>query len=89
VLSQYGATLYATGNHAEAIAVHRQALAEVERAGSRYDLAKTLDGLATVLHDEDPAAAGAHWKRALELYDDMGVPERDVILERLAELDER
>jgi DNA-binding SARP family transcriptional activator/tetratricopeptide (TPR) repeat protein len=86
VLNGYGRTLLARGEREAALAAHRRVLAQLGQVGNRYEQAKAHDGAAAALCDVDPAAARVHWRQALEIYRDMGLPDAAAVRRRLAEL---
>ena len=66
------------GNYASALDDYRSALELSRRIGDVYQEALAHDGLGRVLlRAEGAAAAGKHWRRALELFERIGVPEAD------------
>jgi hypothetical protein len=53
----------------------------------KYEHARALDGIAACLLPTDPDAARDHWRRALTLYTQMGVPAQHDVTRRLAEIE--
>jgi tetratricopeptide (TPR) repeat protein len=78
------ATFEAVGDGATAVDQYQHALALAERTDARLEQAKALDGLANTLESTDPAAAHEHWRRALALYENLELPERNTVRARLA-----
>jgi tetratricopeptide (TPR) repeat protein len=87
ILNELAQTWQASGNLIEASKLYREALQLAERVHEQYELARSHDGLGAVLRDKDPAGAYKHWRRALTLYTEMGVPDRFEVERNLAELD--
>jgi DNA-binding SARP family transcriptional activator/tetratricopeptide (TPR) repeat protein len=87
ILNDLGHTLLALGNEGTATDFHRQAMRTAQRIDARFELAQAYDGLGCALRGTDPEAARQHWRQALELFTEMGVPERFEVERRLAELD--
>jgi tetratricopeptide (TPR) repeat protein len=88
VLNYLGTTLFEAGQLDEAHGLHRRALHLAERIDYRIEQARAYDGLATTSADSHPALAREHWHRALQLFEDMGVPERHAVARKLAALDQ-
>ncbi|MEV4635902.1 BTAD domain-containing putative transcriptional regulator [Actinoplanes sp. NPDC049548] len=78
--------LRAIDDVAGAVELHRQALDAARR--SRYSLeeGRALNGLAACLVADDSRTARRYWTQALEIFTRMGVPEKDEVARRLAEL---
>jgi Tfp pilus assembly protein PilF len=87
VRNDYGATLRATGDLTAALEQHRTAMASATRMKLKYEHARALDGIAACLQPTNPDAARQHWRRALTLYTEMGVPEQHHVTRKLAEID--
>lgn len=67
---------------------HEAALALAREVGDVYEQARAHDGLARLAHDtDDITGARRHWERAVELFDDLGVPDAAAASARLAALD--
>jgi DNA-binding SARP family transcriptional activator/tetratricopeptide (TPR) repeat protein len=67
-----------TGQADQGRAQHTAALALATQIGSKYQQAGAHEGLARALHAcGDPGRARYHWRQALTLYTDLGVPEAD------------
>lgn len=80
-------TLRALGRLAESAAVYREALDIATRIAHPYEQGRALSGLAGHMSTADPAEARRLWRRALAIFERMGVPERHEIRRRLAEDD--
>ena len=77
-----------TGNYSSALNDYRSALELSRRIGDVYQEALAHDGLGSVLrHTEGAAAAREHWRRALDLFEQIGVPEADAVRSRLRAAD--
>ncbi|NJC73852.1 tetratricopeptide repeat protein [Planosporangium thailandense] len=87
ILNDLGITLRVVGEPGEASEMHRQALTLAERLGLRHHQARAHRGLAEIWEDTDPALAREQWTAALQLFTDLGVPERHEAERRLADLD--
>nr|WP_245651722.1 tetratricopeptide repeat protein [Streptosporangium amethystogenes] len=70
-----------------ALACHEKALALTRVIGDVYQEARTLDEMGvTLAYLGEGARAEEHWRRALDLYEPLGVPEAEAVRARLAEL---
>ncbi|MFG3688974.1 BTAD domain-containing putative transcriptional regulator [Micromonospora sp. NPDC047740] len=78
-------TLRAMGRLEESAAMYREALGIATRIAHPYEQGRALNGLAEHLVTVDPAEARRFWRRALAIFERMGVPERHEIRRRLAE----
>jgi DNA-binding SARP family transcriptional activator/tetratricopeptide (TPR) repeat protein len=88
-LNGLGETLYATGNPDEAGAQHAAALRLAVETGERYEEARAYSGLAHChLATADDEQARHHWRQALTLYTDLGVPDADDARDRLTALEQ-
>ena len=88
-LNGVGETHHATGQLREAWIQHTAALTLASQIGDRYEQARAHDGLAHTHHATgDPDQARQHWRQALALYTDLGVPEADDIHVHLTTLDQ-
>ncbi|MHB9863494.1 hypothetical protein [Streptomyces sp. YIM S03343] len=68
---------------------HAAALALATEIGDRYEQARAQAGLARLRFEAgDAIAARDGWRRALELYVELGVPDAEEIHTRLAELED-
>lgn len=86
-LTDIGLTLWAAGRPAAARPVLAEALAAAAAEGDHYDQARAHDGLAHIhLAGADPGQARHHWRRALAIFTELGVPEADQVRQRLASL---
>lgn len=78
-----GETLLALGRADEARERHQGALALAEAAGDRFEQARALEGIGHALaaagrhHGRSDGLPREHWRRALGLYTELGVPEAD------------
>ncbi|MEV8514490.1 BTAD domain-containing putative transcriptional regulator [Dactylosporangium sp. NPDC051484] len=81
-----GAGLFTAGRAEEAKLVHARALERAMRIGYRYEQARAYYGLG--LCSTDPRLSRQRLQAALDLYDAMGVTERDVVAARLRAVDE-
>jgi tetratricopeptide (TPR) repeat protein len=86
VRNEYGRTVFAEGDAGRALEHHQQALALAAKIQYRYGEARALDGIAACLRDTDPVGARRHWVRALQLYQELEVPERHEVERHLAAL---
>jgi DNA-binding SARP family transcriptional activator/tetratricopeptide (TPR) repeat protein len=76
VLGALGRVYRSQGRHAEALDCVRAAVALAEQAGDRHGLARWLRELGQVSAElGDLLPAQAHWRRALAIFEDLGVPE--------------
>ena len=82
-LNDFGATALAAGDPAEAIELHRRALA-IAAGKHPYEEGRALAGIGSALVDSDREAARTHWRRALAIFDRMGVPDRRDVEQWLA-----
>ncbi len=87
ILNDLGVTLRVVGELAEARELHHLALRQAEGIGHRYQQARAHEGVAGTWVAVDPARAREHWSQAVKLFTELGVPERDEVAHRLAELD--
>ncbi|MBY8873142.1 tetratricopeptide repeat protein [Micromonospora sp. PLK6-60] len=74
------------GDVPAALDLHRRVLADATRLDVRYEQARALDGIARCLRDAEPAAARAHWIRALALLRQMESPDQQEVARLLVEL---
>ncbi|HEV2258745.1 MAG TPA: tetratricopeptide repeat protein [Streptosporangiaceae bacterium] len=71
-----GQALLVTGHPEQARSCHTTALTLARRIGDRYQQARAYHGLAAVCQaTADAGRAGRHWRRALEIYTGLGVPD--------------
>jgi tetratricopeptide (TPR) repeat protein len=87
VLNDLGETCLAMGSADQAVAHHESALALAREVHVRPQEARAHNGIAHALCSTDPPAARDHWRRALDIYLEIGVPEADDIRRRLEDLD--
>jgi DNA-binding SARP family transcriptional activator/tetratricopeptide (TPR) repeat protein len=87
VLNDLGVTMCACGRLGESVGLHRRALDQAHEIHYRHEEARAHDGIASAQASSDPAAAREHWFAALELYEDMRLPERHTVAWKLAALD--
>ncbi|MFU8851314.1 AfsR/SARP family transcriptional regulator [Micromonospora sp. SL1-18] len=78
-------TLRAMGRFEESAATYREALDIATRIAHPYEQGRALNGIAEHLVAVDPAEARRYWRRALAVFERMGVPERHEVRRRLAE----
>ena len=82
-----GASLLDRGLPDQARPQYAAALALASQSGDRYEQARALDGLAhSYLAAGDPGQALQHWRRALDRYADLGLPEADAVRAELTAL---
>ncbi|MFG2040204.1 BTAD domain-containing putative transcriptional regulator [Dactylosporangium sp. NPDC048998] len=81
-----GAGLLAAGRAEEAKTVHARALERAMRIGYRYEQARAYYGLGVC--STDPRLSRQRLQAALDLYDAMGITERDLVAARLRAIDE-
>jgi tetratricopeptide (TPR) repeat protein len=81
---EFALTLAAIGDRAGAAAMFRAAAGLAREIEARYEEARGLAGLATILVDEDPDTARRHAERALTMFRAMNVPEQDDVAKWLA-----
>lgn len=75
-LGALGRCLRALGDAESALGHFHDALALAERTGDRYEQARALDGIAWVEGDAGRLAqAHRNWRKALTIYEELGVPE--------------
>jgi DNA-binding SARP family transcriptional activator/tetratricopeptide (TPR) repeat protein len=75
-LNGSGETLLATGQHTQAQDSFAAALTLARRTGDRYQQARAHHGLAGSCRAAgDTSSADRHWRRALDIYTDLGTPE--------------
>jgi len=68
----------ARGQYGEALAIARA-------AGTRLEEARALEGIGRSALDRDPGDAAAHLRQALEIYQDVGVPDAQRVQDTLRE----
>jgi DNA-binding SARP family transcriptional activator/Flp pilus assembly protein TadD len=83
VLNDLGETCLAAGWPDRAREHHTHALRLAVATDQRHQQAKAHNGIAYTLRDVDPDAAREHWRQALAIYTDLGVPEADRIRAQL------
>jgi tetratricopeptide (TPR) repeat protein len=87
-LNSLGDVLITTGQPGDARAQNAAALGLAGQVGDRYEQARAHYGLARACDaDGDPGQAVRHWRRALDMYTELGAPEADQIRARLAAAD--
>ncbi|WP_262285039.1 tetratricopeptide repeat protein [Micromonospora sp. MA102] len=79
-------TLRVAGRHEESMAMFHQALDIATRIAHPYEQGRALSGLAEHLADTDPEEARRYRRRALAIFERMGVPEQHEIRRLLAEV---
>jgi tetratricopeptide (TPR) repeat protein len=88
-LNSVGETHRATGALREALIQHTAALTLATQISDRYEQARAHNGLAHTHHTTgDLDQARHHWRHALALYTDLGVPDADDIPAHLTALDQ-
>jgi DNA-binding SARP family transcriptional activator/Flp pilus assembly protein TadD len=87
VLNDLGETYLAMGSADQAVVHHESALALAREVHVRPQEARAHNGIAHALRGTDPDAARDHWRQALDIYLEIGVPEADEIRRRLDDLD--
>lgn len=76
LLNDMGETLCRIGEPEQAAEQHRRALGLAEAHGEAYERARAIAGIAHAQHDlGHRATAQAHLRQAVDLYDELGVPE--------------
>jgi tetratricopeptide (TPR) repeat protein len=88
IYNEFGETLRTAGSLTSALGMHRRALELATKIRHRYNQARALDGIAACLRDTDPDTARRHWLRALELYEELGAPDRNEVEYHLSDLGE-
>jgi tetratricopeptide (TPR) repeat protein len=86
VLNDLGETYLARGSADQAVAHHEAALALAVEVHVRPQEARAHDGIANALRSTVPHAARQHWRQALDIYLEIGVPEADETRRRLDDL---
>ena len=84
VLNGLGQAACATGDPAKALDHHRQALALAERIGHLYEQARAHRGIGDALHRTKSLEATESWQRALNIFTEIDVPEKESMREDLA-----
>lgn len=83
VLNELGETCLAAGLTDRAREHHAHALRLAVSTDQRHQQAKAHNGIAQTLQHVDPDAAREHWRQALVIFDDLGVPEADHVRAQL------
>ncbi len=83
VLNDLGETCLAAGRPDRAREHHTHALRLALATDQRHQQAKAHNGIAHTLRDVDPDAARAHWRQALAIYTDLGLPDADHVRAQL------
>ncbi|WP_155373880.1 ATP-binding protein [Catellatospora vulcania] len=86
-LNGLGETLRTLGRPGDALERHRAALDLAEHTGDRFEQARALEGIGDALAAQAaagqvPGAAREHWRRALTIYTELGVPQARPLRER-------
>ncbi|MGC5011996.1 tetratricopeptide repeat protein [Streptosporangium sp. DT93] len=84
VLNGMGQAACVTDKPAEALDHHRQALALAESIGHLYEQARAHRGMGDALHRTKHPEAVDSWQRALNIFTEIGAPERESVEECLA-----
>jgi len=89
-LNSVGENYYAIGRLGEAQRQHTTALDLAVEIGDRYEQARAHNGLAHIHYasGDESDVARHHWREALTLYTDLGVPEADDVQAHLTALDQ-
>ncbi|WP_328478765.1 tetratricopeptide repeat protein [Actinoplanes sp. NBC_00393] len=83
----YGTTLAASGDLSGAREAYQESLRIAQSARQPYLIARAQAGLADLLADADPAQARRLWEWALAAFEQMDVPERFDVAQRLKNCD--
>ena len=84
VANDLAETFRAAGRYAMSFHYHGEALTLARQGSERRQEARALDGLAQVYATSaEPGAAAEHWRQALAIYADLGLPEADQVRTRL------
>jgi DNA-binding SARP family transcriptional activator/Tfp pilus assembly protein PilF len=84
-LNSLGEVMLAAGHPADACGQHAAALSLASQIGDNYQLARAHRDLGHVRYaDGEVAQARYHWRQALVVYDELGVPETDQVRAELA-----
>jgi tetratricopeptide (TPR) repeat protein len=86
ILNNLGETHRAVGEEQQAVAYHQQALALARNGRYRQEEAKAHHGMGHALLTTDPEAAQDHWRQALTIYNQLGVPEATEVRDQLARI---
>ncbi len=88
VFNGLGEVARETGDPMRALAAHAEAHQHASKIGQRHEQARADRGLGHAHHDLGNAEqAWEHWRQALALYEELGVPEADEVRASLAALD--
>jgi DNA-binding SARP family transcriptional activator/tetratricopeptide (TPR) repeat protein len=86
-LNGVGEVLHAAGLPDQARTQHAAALTLAVETGDRYQQARAHSGIADARHEAgEDALAREHWQHALTLYNDLGVPDGELVRVHLAAL---
>jgi len=77
VLNELGETYLAAGRPDQAREHHTHALQLALATDQRHQQANAHNGIAHAIRDVDPETAQEHWRAALAIYTELGVPEAD------------
>jgi DNA-binding SARP family transcriptional activator/tetratricopeptide (TPR) repeat protein len=86
VYNEFGLTLREAGDLGGALELHQRALDGATKIRHKYSTARALDGIAACVRLQDPESARRHWLKALQLYEELDVPERHELARQLAAL---
>jgi tetratricopeptide (TPR) repeat protein len=87
-LNELGQAFFGAHRLTEAIEAHRASYALADELETPDQQAKALDGIALALAERGKISeARRHWLDALNMYDDLGIPEGEAVRQRLASLD--
>ena len=83
-----GSVRLALADYHGALARHRKALELARSIDLRIEIARALDGIGQALRGlGNLAGATRHWQEALDLYDEIGLPEAAATREALASIE--
>ncbi|MFL6125295.1 tetratricopeptide repeat protein [Actinophytocola sp.] len=83
VLNNLGVVHLATGQDEQAVGYHQQALSLARDGAYRQEEANAHHGIGNALLATDPDGAREHWRQALAIYDQLGVPKADEVRRQL------
>jgi tetratricopeptide (TPR) repeat protein len=84
VLNELGETCLAAGRPDDAREHHTHALRLAVATDQRHQQANAHNGIAHAIRDVDPPGAREHWRRALAIYTEFGVPDADHVRAQLS-----
>ena len=86
ILNNLGTVHLATGQDEQAAGYHQQALALARDGAYRQEEANAHNGIGNALRGSDPEGAREHWRQALAIYEQLGVPRADEVRRHLEEI---